>query len=271
MERRKGPRLWQVVLARISIKLEGKRLAGSPIVENGTGFPYVYSGTLVNGFKEDESATVTLKDGTTRVGPWKRDRPFGDWWKDRELVTAATTTQQSDPSAAAVKSEEAATAPTASARVSRSSTSKQQKSPPREAVLDERKPSARPAKRAKNEHASAKPPQVISLNDSDDNDSGDQANGTAAAAVPDAAVSSQEHATTSTGTQGRVKKIRDWLIAKIAFDPDKLEMALYARKLYDCGYHSVGVIEHLFTKERVEEFDWMKAVHRELLAATLQA
>jgi hypothetical protein len=84
-------------------------------------------------------------------------------------------------------------------------------------------------------------------------------------------VSLQEHATTSNGTQGQVKNIRDWLIAKIAFDPDKAEMALYARNLYDCGYHSVGAIEHLFTKERVEEFDWMKAVHRELLATTLQA
>jgi len=224
---------------------ESNRLIYSSIVENGTSLPFVYSGTYVDNRKEDESATVTLKDGTTRVGPWKHGRPYGDWWEDHKLVTAATTTQQDDLLTSVVK--------------------------PKQAVLDERKPGARPTEGAKSEHASVNPPQVISLDDSDDNDTGDQANRTVAVAVPDAVVSSQEHATTSTGAQGRVKKIRDWLIAKIAFDPDEEEMALYARNLYDRGYHSVGLIEHLFTKERVEEFDWMKEVHRELLAATLQA
>ena len=157
------------------------RLSGSSSVENGTGLPYVCSGTCDDNRKEDESATVTLKDGTTRVGPWKSHRPVGGWWKDHKLVTAATTTQQDDPSALAVKLEEPTTMPTstASTRVSRSSTAKQplqQKSPPREASVDEQKPSARPVKRAKRDHASVNPPQVISLNDSDDNDAGDQAN-----------------------------------------------------------------------------------------------
>jgi len=137
----------------------------SDILKNGAGLPFVYSGTYDDGHSQDESATVTLKDGTTRVGPWKDGMPVGDWWKDHKLVaattttttTTSTTTQQADPSALAVKSEEAATTPTASTRASRSSTAKQQKPPqrkpsPREAsVLDERKPSAE----------SVNPPQVI--------------------------------------------------------------------------------------------------------------
>jgi len=127
---------------------------------------------------------VTLKDGTTRVEPWKSHRPFGDWWKDHTLVTAAATTEHSDPFALVVNSEQAATAPSASTRASRSSTATQRKSPPREASGDDRKPNARPAKRAKSEHASAEFPEYISLNyDSEDSDAGDQEGPAAAAAI----------------------------------------------------------------------------------------
>jgi hypothetical protein len=59
-------------------------------------------------------------------------------------------------------------------------------------------------------------------------------------------------------------------LPKISFDPDEEEMVFYARNLYEFGYHSVDLIEHLFTKECVEEFDWMKAVHREVLATALE-
>ena len=247
------------------------RLDGSAILENETGLPYVYSGTYDDDgcFKQDESATVTLKDGTTRVRPWKSRRPVGDWWKDHKLVTAATTTQQSDPSALVVKSEEAATAPTASTRASRSSTAKQQKSPPREAsVLNERKPSARPAKRAKNEYESVHPPQVISLQDSDDSDTGDQAGPTAAAAVPNAAMSSSQEQAPTDEKEERVKEIREWLV-KIGSKPLHEEMDAYARKFIALGLQSVEMIVKWCNEEDIAGFDWINLFHKRWIAAAL--
>jgi hypothetical protein len=67
------------------------------------------------------------------------------------------------------------------------------------------------------EHDQPPPQAIISLNDSNGkNDTSNRENGTAAnaAAVLDGAVSSQEQVNTSTKTQGRVKKIRNWLIAQ---------------------------------------------------------
>jgi hypothetical protein len=229
----------------------------SDILENGTGLPYVYSGKYVNGHSQDKSATVTLKDGTTRVGHWKGGIPVGDWWKNHKIVTATTTTEQADISTSRAKSEEAATTPTASTRASRSSTAKQQKTLHKKASVNERKPSARPAKRAKNEHASVNPPRVISVY------TGAQAGPPAAAAVPDAAMSSQGQIVTNKKEE-RVKKIIEWLI-KVGYDPIPEEMEPYARKFMFLGYHSVDIIVNVCTKEDITGFDWIQSTSAGLL------
>lgn len=48
------------------------------------GVPFIYIGKYKGHCKEDKHAVVILKDGTTRKGPWKRNAPVGDWWKDHE-------------------------------------------------------------------------------------------------------------------------------------------------------------------------------------------
>lgn len=52
--------------------------------EEPVGLPFMYLGCFVNGFMEDDLAAVILKDGTTRIGPWKEGKPVGDWWEDHE-------------------------------------------------------------------------------------------------------------------------------------------------------------------------------------------
>lgn len=48
------------------------------------GLPFCYEGRFKNNLRHDTAAKVILKDGTTRVGPWKDDVPLRDWWKDHE-------------------------------------------------------------------------------------------------------------------------------------------------------------------------------------------
>jgi hypothetical protein len=123
--------------------------------------------------------------------------------------------------------------------------------------LGERKPSAQPAQGAKNVvTTSAKPPQIISLNDSDDNDTSDQSDGTAAnaAALPDADVPSQGQA--SDEKVERVKEISEWLV-KIGFRPLKEEIEAFASKFIVIGLHSDEMIVNVCTKEDIAGFDWI--------------
>jgi hypothetical protein len=51
------------------------------------GLPFIYLGNFKQNKKDDKHATVILKDGTTRIGPWKHNKPVGDWWEDHEKST----------------------------------------------------------------------------------------------------------------------------------------------------------------------------------------
>ena len=62
-----------------------------------------------------------------------------------------------------------------------------------------------------------------------------------------------------------VAEISDWLETEaIGFDPDKMEMGLYAQKFVDLGYHSVKMIQELLTPDEVASFVWMKPIHKKL-------
>ena len=150
------------------------------------------------------TATVTLKDGTTRVGPWNHGRPVGNWWKDHSLVVASTTRDACvSHIASVVKAEEPHTKTT----------------PRTESGW-----------------------QILALDDLGDNVTGEPGNEANAPAV---AVALQGQATS--GKEERVKKIIDWLV-KIGYDPSQYEMAIYAGKLYEHGFHSVKMIISVSSK-----------------------
>lgn len=58
--------------------------------EKSVGRPFTYKGEFINGPKHDSCATVTLKDGTCRVGPWKGGAPVGDFWNHDDHPLEAT-------------------------------------------------------------------------------------------------------------------------------------------------------------------------------------
>ena len=58
------------------------------------GVPFRYKGTYRNDQKCDPQAVVTLKDGTTRRGPWEHDKPVGDW-HSHTLIAGASTSRSS--------------------------------------------------------------------------------------------------------------------------------------------------------------------------------
>lgn len=70
------------------------------------------------------------------------------------------------------------------------------------------------------------------------------------------------------GGDERLLALSEWLQKEIImYDPDKLEMGLYAQRFVDMGYHSVKMIEALCTPGEVESWVWMKSVHKRLFLA----
>jgi hypothetical protein len=63
--------------------------------EKNVSRPYVYIGDYADGIKNDANAMVTLKDGTTRAGPWEKGKPVGDWWSEEDHPLTATLTAAS--------------------------------------------------------------------------------------------------------------------------------------------------------------------------------
>jgi hypothetical protein len=61
------------------------------------GRPYSYVGRYVDNVETDERAVVSLKDGTTRIGPWANGKPIGDWRKDHELLSVAPPRSRPTP------------------------------------------------------------------------------------------------------------------------------------------------------------------------------
>ena len=160
----------------------------------------------------------------------------GVWWKDYKMLPAATVMQRK---VSADKSEDPTATLSASARsVSSSPTtakqSLQRKRPPREDSLDERKPSARPAKRAKNKLSSSTKPPIVLTKEQEE----------------------------------RVNEIREWL-TKVGFEPLREEMEVYARKFIVIGFPSVKSIVKLCTKEDIAGFDWINSYHKRWVTAAL--
>lgn len=66
----------------------------------------------------------------------------------------------------------------------------------------------------------------------------------------------------------QLSSIAQWLENDIiGFDSDPLEMALYAQKFVDLGFHSPVMIQDVCSGDDVASFAWMKPVHKRLLVA----
>ena len=72
-------------------------LPGSEIRQNIDGkrvpVPYQYVGQYKQSLKDDPKATVTLKDGTTRVGRWSANKVVGGWWTDHQSAETGSTSR----------------------------------------------------------------------------------------------------------------------------------------------------------------------------------
>ena len=91
-----------------------------------------------------------------------------------------------------------------------------------------------------------------------------------------AAARVQPHAPNAlAGTQDekteRVTNLCDWLTTEaIGYNPAKQEMNVYAEKLFDLGLHSAEMVVDVCTPEQVDEFNWMKPFHRQMLKRFLE-
>jgi hypothetical protein len=85
------------------------KLPGSEIKqqegEKNVRRPHVYSGKYADNMKNDSKATATLKDGTTRVGPWEKGKPVEDSWSEKDHPLTATATAASCAVASSLSSE----------------------------------------------------------------------------------------------------------------------------------------------------------------------
>ena len=50
---------------------------------DGRPLPYMYFGAFNKYGKSDKKATIVLKDGTARKGPWENNEPVGDFWSHK--------------------------------------------------------------------------------------------------------------------------------------------------------------------------------------------
>jgi len=248
-------------------------LPGSPIRQEeeksgrSISRPFSYVGQFRMGLKWDDSARATLKDGTTRVGKWEEGRP-GDWWHDHsspeQLEDSPSSSRSASPQAVESSDGKRAARAVVSPQETRNAT-KQKKQ-----RIFKASPLPRP-RRTSNKVAR---PQVLTKRESSKKTQSftlptkHETGGAAAHVQPHAPVALE-------GTQDekteRVTNLCDWLTTEaIGYNPAKQEMNVYAGKLFDLGLHSAEMVVNVCTPEQVDEFNWMKPFHRQMLKRFLE-
>jgi hypothetical protein len=288
-----------------SSEIKKKRKSAIGAMVAGAGVPYIYIGAYKDNLKNDPSATVILRDGLTRIGPWKTDKPVGDWWDDHtvgsangdDIMAIIAFEMQSSPKTANVIS---------SARVANKGSGPQRSglrgkdtnvSDP--AVTSRISTSPQAAHESKHvwigQDTNSGPaahgvaPTSRILNMSPDPQKLQQRLNTTVTAnsaeLPglqslslDSDASSASSPPLKRGIQKAIlidKEARDQCIAictwletqVIGHNPNKLEMRRYARRFFDIGFHSVRLIQEVCTPADVESFVWMKPIHKRLFLA----
>ena len=199
--------------------------------------PYTYVGNYVHNVEIDDAATVTLKDGTTRIGPWKAGKPVGDWWKDHQ-------------SAAALPQERASTKPAKRTAMKRANSSLVKKIPAPQKKSARGKKPVRQSDRVDSEETrcEATGSRVYGVE------------GVNSVGTPQKKDGEEQKAVTE---GDREDHIAEWLCDVIGYNPDKEEMKEYAKQFIEISLHSSQMIRDLLPANRVAAFFWMKEFHRQ--------
>ena len=210
-----------------------------------SGIPFRYEGTYKHGAKHDETAIVTLKDGTTRIGHWENGNPVGNW-HNHTLKAVDTAVKNSD-------SEGESTGTPSLAVVTHGDSQRDEEpnnTPTKTDVASDSENSARnPPQVRTNEAVSGQGEDVQHNTD-------DSAN----------AVGGPE-----TDEQHRIGQIRQFIADEIiGNDPSPTTMERYASRLYEKGFESIEMIKHYLKDRHVKSYNWMSELHKEIFLERLK-
>lgn len=269
--------------------------------------PFIFEGKFDKGLMHDSSATVTLKDGTLRMGPWKEDSPCGDWWKDHEIVAVTAPSPQRNQSS--LRAQRPATPVSIDSEVDYSALNKARKRKASAPVDDDRKPAAqqspavprsislRSTRKVYGNNKAAPPtiahardhnggdeirikqeePEIIVIDDASVHDvkrEEEAVDGSGSSkGIPSLVLQKDDSTVQEDEDDEAVQKVSFWLLKDvIGYDYSNDQVTdKYARKIIAFGVHSVEMILDRLPKSIVdEEFTWMKPFHRFLLKQNLK-
>lgn len=237
--------------------------------------PYEYYGKYVYGQHDDPNAIVTLKDGTTRKGPWRDGKPVGDWFKDHAVVprpkhkplTPNSVPQEPQQQAAALPSNDqpdinqqptiAVTPPPTN--------------PSTPIAVSPVAPSqeGQAVERPKKKQRQSKEDTVMAADDAEM-----ERETSIAETLPDTAPSSTISSSAEEQEVERDQKTLEltrWLAEDvIGRSPIMAEMRAYARELIEKGFHSSEVVAEFCMEEDIVSWTWMLPIHKRIFRAWLQ-
>ena len=250
--------------------------------KEGVGIPYIYIGKYKANSKDDSRATVVLRDGSTRVGPWKDDKPVGNWWVEHEekplssmdlmkVISFEMNANGTDPmnntlDNSSVTSPEnrndSSTFPVEIVSTAQHPKNRKTLTNKDLNVVVSRAPSPDDPQKFWSNLSTWDLPPLDSGNTSRDSDT------TTAASRRPQQQQQQQHPKLGKEAYGQCVSICRWLETEvIGYNPNSFEMRRYARRFFDLGFHSVDLIREVCTPEDIESFEWMKPIHKRLFLA----
>jgi len=238
----------------------------------GRGLPFGYIGRFVEDCKSDPSATVWLKDGTTRNGPWDEGDPVGDWWTDHKIVAASVVGHRASDDRRSQAGQESKEQPKRQQRqstnevklVSRPAADKSlptvaqsfigepaDRKPLPTFKLDQIKPKTAKRKMEDEDVEIISPPSVARL--------------------PPPVQSSSSKIKLDADLAITKNKLQEWLKAE-ALGPRVLasDLKYYADKFIEEGLESKDAIVSYCSQKDVEGFVWMKKFHMKAFLANVE-
>mmetsp|Transcript_20251 Transcript_20251/g.21698 ORF Transcript_20251/g.21698 Transcript_20251/m.21698 type:complete len:391 (-) Transcript_20251:149-1321(-) len=225
--------------------------------KHGKKIPFKYKGKFVNSAKNDEKAVVTLKDGTTRVGPWKDNRPVGDWHSHKKVESSSSESESSTPTPTPTPSSVAVAVAVATSTSKSSARAISKRGNLNEEKETNERCSKKKKKRERKKLSSDKdlnPKSKKARNDNGNNSN----NGT------------NDGICKKGDTKSRIKTIALFLSKEgIGCNPSPATMNRYGDKLFHAGYESVDMIKKYLNKNCIQSFDWMLELHKRILIENL--